>query len=116
MRSVLLVATLAGLAAGAGLAGCAARDFSKEGASEQEFVRDESLCRAQVSRMAAHQRVIDDSRRDTYRSDQTRTGQNALPDTMAVQGDSARTGRLMESCMTARGWTPKAPWWQRLAS
>lgn len=107
---------LLALAMTAVLAGCAARDFTKEGAGEQEFVRDESLCRAQVSRMAAHQRVIDDSRRDAHRADQARTGQSALPDTMAAQGEGARTGRLMESCMTARGWTPKAPWWQRLGS
>ena len=111
MRTVLATVAIV-----AGLAGCAARDFTKEGASEQEFVRDESLCRAQINRMATHQRVIDDSRRDTYRSDQARTGQTALPDAMAVQGDSARTGRLMESCMTARGWTPKSQWWQRLGS
>jgi hypothetical protein len=112
MRRLLLVAAVAALS----LSGCAASDFTKEGASEQEFVRDEQLCRAQVNRMAAHQRVVDDSRRDTFRTDQARTGQSALPEAMASQGDIARKSRLMESCMTARGWTPKAPWWQRLAT
>jgi hypothetical protein len=98
------------------LTGCAAQDFTKEGASEEQFVRDEQLCRTQVRRMTANQRVVDESRRDTHRADQARTGQSTLPDVMAAQGEQRSSGRLMEQCMVARGWTPKAPWWQRLGS
>ena len=106
----------AALAAALLLAACGSPDYTKEGASEEQFVRDESLCRAQVRRMTANQRNVDDSRRDVFRGDQERTGQHALPDLMATQGDQRNSTRLMESCMTARGWTPKSPWWQRLGS
>lgn len=98
------------------LGACAAQDFTKEGANEEQFVRDEQLCRAQVRRMTVSQRVVDDSRRDTHRTDQARTGQSTLPDMMATQGEQRSSARLMENCMVARGWTPKAPWWQRLGS
>ena len=110
MRWVAIVA--AALMLGA----CAAQDFTKEGASEEQFVRDEQLCQAQVRRMTVNQRNVDESRRDVHRTDQARTGQSALPDMMSTQGERRSTGRLMEQCMVARGWSPKAPWWQRLGS
>jgi hypothetical protein len=108
--------SLAHLAALLVLQGCASAEFTKEGASEEQFVRDEQLCRSQVRRMLATERDIDDSRRDVFRSDAARTGQTTLPDIMANSGDSRRSNRLMENCMTARGWSPKSPWWQRLGS
>ncbi len=104
------------LAAALVLAGCAAKDFTKEGASETQFLDDESLCRSQVRKMTATQRDIDDSRQDTFRADQQRFGQTVLPDTMAAMGDKNRTAKLMENCMQARGWQPKSQWWQRLGS
>jgi hypothetical protein len=107
----------AGIAAAAfAVVGCAATDFTKEGASQEQFARDELLCRGQVSKMTAVQRNIEDSRQDTFRGDQERFGQTALPDTMSAMGDKRRTGKLMENCMQARGWQPKSQWWQRLGS
>jgi hypothetical protein len=97
-------------------AGCADSDYAKEGNSAEQLSRDEALCRAQVRRMTAAQRNVDDSRRDVYRSDQSRTGQTALPDMISNQGDTVRTGRLMEQCMSARGYAPKASWWQKITS
>ncbi len=98
------------------LGGCAATDFQKEGGTAEQFANDESLCRAQVRKMTAVQRDMDDQRRDTFRGDRERFGQTVLPDTMSAMGDKSRTSRTMESCMQARGWQPKSQWWQRLGS
>lgn len=109
-------AAIAVLATALTLGACAAKDFTKEGASEEQFVNDESLCRAQVRKMTIVQRNIDDSRQDTFRGDRERFGQTALPDAMSATAEQSRTGKLMENCMQARGWQPKSQWWQRLGS
>jgi hypothetical protein len=111
MRKALL-AVAALLALGA----CAPRDYNRDGASPEQQANDEQLCRQQVRKMVATERNVEDSRRDTFRSEQARYGQTALPDTMASQGSVARENRLMESCMSARGYAPKAQWWQKLGS
>ena len=98
------------------LGGCAATDFQKEGGTAEQFANDESLCRAQVRKITAVRRDIDDARDGTFRGERERFGQTALPDTMAAMGDKSRTARTMESCMQARGWQPKSQWWQRLGS
>ena len=98
------------------MVGCASSEFIKDGASEQQFATDESLCRAQVRKMIATQRDIEDSRQETFRTEQQRFGQTTLPTAMSAVGERNRTARLLESCMQARGWQPKSPWWQRLGS
>jgi len=69
-----------------------------------------------VRRMTRDDRAIADQREEMGRSDGQRFGQTTLREQMSATGDRSRTAKLMESCMTARGWTPKAPWWQRLGS
>ena len=40
---------------------------------------------------------------------------SALPDTMSNYGDSKSSDRMLERCMSARGWAqPTKPWWQKI--
>lgn len=96
----------AALAAALALGACAARDFTREGATQDQFKAEEAACRAQVDEMMRRERNIVDDRQTTLGRYDERSGRTMLPTQMAQRDDSNRSGRLMENCMKARGWTP----------
>jgi hypothetical protein len=88
------------------LAACTASDYSRDGATDDQKRRDQSLCKAQADELMIKERAIVDSREATIGATD-RMGRTQLPEQMAQRDDRNRSGRLMENCMTARGWTPK---------
>lgn len=100
-------AAIALVIAAAAISACAPKDFSKDGATPEQFTRDESLCRSQVRAQAQQERNIDDQRRATFAAERERYGQQGLYTDMANQGYKFNFERSMASCMEARGWAPK---------
>lgn len=95
------------LAAAALAAGCAPKDFSKQGADSEQFTKDEAQCRSQVRAQAQQQRNIEDQRRSVFSGERERYGQQDLYTDMANQGYKYNVERGMARCMEARGWQPK---------
>ncbi len=93
--------------AAAATSACAPKDFSKDGATSEQFGQDESQCRSQVRAMAQQERNIDDQRRATFSAERERYGQQGLYSDMANQGYKFNFERSMANCMEARGWAPK---------
>ena len=58
-------AAIALVIAAAAMSACAPKDFSKDGATAEQFTRDESVCRSQVRAQSQQERNIDDQRRAT---------------------------------------------------
>ena len=107
MRGFSAVAALALL-----LAGCAGRDFNKEGATEDQFRNDEAACRGQVDTLTARDRNFDTDRGATLGNTDARLGTARLPTQLGQRSESNRGGKMMEACMRQRGWTPaKSAWW-----
>ena len=81
----------------------------------ERYARDQQACEAQVGDQMKQRRVVDDSRRDVFNDNQDNFGRSALPDTMSNYGDSKSSDRMLERCMSARGWAqPTKPWWQKI--
>lgn len=102
-------------------AGCAPKDFSKEGKSSEQMIDDEQQCRRQVTAQARRQRDIADQRRVVFEGERERYGQQDLYVTMDNQGDKNNFNRMVAQCMEARGWEPRnqngvVTWWNRVST
>ncbi|MCW5749243.1 MAG: hypothetical protein KIT36_23840 [Alphaproteobacteria bacterium] len=86
------------------LAACGTPQYDREGGNDDKRRRDEALCRAQVNEMMGRERAIASDREATLGSTDQRLGRTQLPQQMRDRDDSNRSSRLMESCMSARGW------------
>jgi hypothetical protein len=86
------------------LAACAPQ-YSREGADAAQLRRDEALCRAQVNDMMGRERAIVADRETTLGAKDQQLGRTQLPQQFRDRDDSNRSGKLMQSCMSARGWT-----------
>jgi hypothetical protein len=91
-------------AIGLALAACAPQ-YSREGADDAALRRDEALCRAQVNDMMGRERAIVADREATLGAKDQQLGRTQLPQQFRDRDDSNRSGKLMQSCMSARGWT-----------
>jgi hypothetical protein len=88
---------------------CAPKDFTKQGATAEQYSRDEAQCRAQTRKTAEDERNIEDQRRAVFMGERDRFGQQDLYKTMDNQGYVNNYDRLVARCMEARGWAPKNP-------
>lgn len=86
------------------LAACAPQ-YSREGADAAQLRRDEGLCRSQVNEMMGRERAIVSDRDATLGDTDRRLGRTQLPQQLRDRDDSNRSGKLMQACMSARGWT-----------
>ncbi|HJQ56943.1 MAG TPA: hypothetical protein VJ890_08560 [Vineibacter sp.] len=86
------------------LAACAPQ-YSRDGADDAALRRDEALCRAQVNDMMGRERAIVSDRETTLGAKDQQLGRTQLPQQFRDRDDSNRSGKLMNSCMSARGWT-----------
>lgn len=86
------------------LAACAPQ-YSREGADAAQLRRDEGLCRAQVNDMMGRERGIVADRDATLGETDRRLGRTQLPQQLRDRDDSNRSSKLMQACMSARGWT-----------
>ena len=114
-----LATVVALMLAGPALAGCdqptsGGADPTK-GANAERYARDQQSCQAQVGDYMKTRRTIDDSRRDVFSDNTDRFGRRGLPDTMENYGDNKSSDRLVERCMSSRGWAqPQKSWWERI--
>jgi len=105
---------------GLALAGCDQSTTSgadpTKGANAERYARDRQACLSQVDDYTRTRRRVDDSRRDVFSDPTDRFGRSALPDTMANYGDSQSSDRLVERCLSARGWAVRQDksWWERI--
>lgn len=84
-------------------------------ANSERYARDQQACQAQVDDQMKQRRVVDDLRRDVFSDNQDRFGRSALPDTMANYGDNKSSDRMVERCMSSRGWAkPQKSWWEKI--
>lgn len=95
------------LVGGLALAACSGADYTRDGATDDQRRQDEALCRAQIQDLVAKERGIVADREATVGATDQRLGRTQLPGQMAARDDSNRSGRLMSSCMSQRGWTTK---------
>jgi hypothetical protein len=104
MRARIAVAAL--VVTLAALASCTnAPEYSRDGASDDQRRTDEALCRAQVDSLMVKDRNIAADREATLGATDERFGRSQLPRDMAAREDRNRSRRLMQNCMSARGWT-----------
>ena len=104
---------VAALFAAVTLCACDA-DYSREGASDEQYQRDVSACRSFTGEMMAKERGINMDREATVGASDRQYGYTRLPQQMAQRSDSMRSDKLMDMCMQQRGWTPKRKansWW-----
>ncbi|HKU94292.1 MAG TPA: hypothetical protein VJR58_03400 [Vineibacter sp.] len=95
------------LAVGLALAACSGPDYTRDGATDDQRRQDEALCRSQIQDLVAKERGIVADREATIGATDQRLGRTQLPSQMAGRDDSNRSGRLMSSCMSQRGYTTK---------
>ena len=88
------------------LAACMDPQYSREGATDDQKRQDEARCKVQVDELMIKERAIVDDREATIGATD-RMGRTQLPQQMAARDDRNRSVKLMENCMTARGWTAK---------
>jgi hypothetical protein len=107
------------MALGVGLAACnqqpAGGDDPTKESNAARYARDKQACESQAYDTTKERRRVDDSRRDVFDDTQDRFGRSGLPDSMAVYGDAKSEDRLVERCLTSRGWAPPPKaWWQKI--
>ncbi len=95
------------LALGLVLAACSGPDYSREGGTDDQRRRDEALCRDQIKDLVAKERGIVADREATLGATDQRLGRTQLPGQMAATDDRNRSNRLMNSCMSQRGYATK---------
>ncbi len=104
MKAVYVGLSIVVLALGA----CADRDFTRPNTSQEQFDKDVANCRRQVDSVQARDRNIDSDIKSTVgaTSGNMNQGNTLLRQQMDSRGTSARSDKLMENCLTARGYAP----------
>jgi hypothetical protein len=104
MRAVYVGVAIAMLA----LSACNEHDYSRPNTTQEQFSRDVANCQRQVDTMVARDRNIDSDINSTLgaQSQGMNQGNTQLRQQMDARSSTSRTSKLMENCMSARGYTP----------
>ena len=104
MKAIHLGLTLALL----GVAACADHDYTRPNTSQEQFDKDVANCRRQVDTVLARDRRIDSDISSTVgaQNQNMNQGNTLLRQQMESRSNSTRADRLMENCMSARGYQP----------
>jgi hypothetical protein len=100
------------LCAGLWLAACAGQDYVRDGGSDDQRRKDEALCKSEVEGSMVKERRIADDRDATLGVTDQRRGRSQLPQQMSASDDRNRSNKLMDDCMSARGWRSNRRSWQ----
>jgi hypothetical protein len=104
MRGVLLPA-IAGLALVLSACDGPNAPYAKSGADAEQTRRDHADCRSRVNAFLAKDHGIDEDRRASIPGDGRPTGPSNIRRDMDSGSDSRRSGRLMNDCMQAKGYS-----------
>jgi hypothetical protein len=104
MKVLYVGLSLAVLALGA----CENRDYVRPNTTQDQFDKDVANCRRQVDTVMARDRNIDSDINSTVgaQSGNMNQGNTQLRQQMDARGTSSRSSKLMENCLSARGYTP----------
>jgi len=91
-----------------GLSACENRDYSRRNTTQEQFDKDVANCRRQVDSVMARDRNIDSDINSTVgaANSSMNQGNSQLRNQMDARGTSSRSSKLMENCLSARGYTP----------
>ena len=95
------------LAAIAALGACAAKDYTREGTTQDQFDRDLEQCRRAIDAQTARDRAITTDRQSTVGATDQRLGNTQLRDQMDYRSETRRREVLTQECLTAKGYQPK---------
>ncbi len=104
MKSWLVGLSIVALALGA----CSDRDYTRPNTTQDQFNKDIANCRQQVDAVMQRDRNIDSDINSTVGAQvqNQNQGNSQLRQQMDSRGTSVRSDRLMENCLTARGYAP----------
>jgi len=104
MKALYVSLSLTVLALGA----CENRDFNRPNTTQEQFDKDVANCRRQVDSVMARDRNIDSDINSTVgaANSNMNQGNSQLRQQMDSRGTSSRSSKLMENCLSARGYTP----------
>lgn len=106
MKFLYIGLSMALLALGA----CENRDFTKPNTTQEQFNKDVANCRRQVDAVMVRDRNIDSDINSTVGAQNRNMdqGNSLLRKQMDSRGTSSRSSKLMENCLSARGYAPAA--------